>query len=158
MKQLLAGDRREAAADVLRLAGRHEEAIELYLACGLHHGAGASLRALGRHDEAICHLTLTPQDGPHYREACREVAAASIARESLEPFVARFILPFADSGPRSDQEVPAFLDLAELYWAAGDRRRADRCLTLVLRLVPRHETAQLLRLTWRTEQEREKRG
>ena len=58
--------------------------------------------------------------------------------------------------PRSDQEIPAFLDLAELYWAAGERRLAERCLTGALRLEPDHETAQLMALTWKSELAREK--
>lgn len=139
-----------------RLSGRYEEALALYLECGLHHGAGACLRALGDLGGAIGHLTLTSRESPHYREACREVAAASIAYGSLPSLVSSFVNPFAESGPRSDSEIPAFLDLAELYWGAGERRLAERCLTGALRLDPSHETAQLMQLTWKSELARER--
>lgn len=155
IRRLLEADRKEAAADVARAAGLYERALEWYVECGLHHGIGACLRALGRADEAIAHLTLTRSDGPHYREACREIAHAAISLGALGPYVGHYLERFADSGPRSDNEIAAFLDLAELYWDANDRRRAERCLTLVLRLDPGHVTAQLMRLTWASQRDRE---
>ncbi len=151
IEQLLEARRPVAAAEVLMIAGRCEEALELFLSHGVHHQVGACLRKLGHPGEAIAHLMLTDPDGPHYREACREIARCAVERTDLDPIVFEYLEPFSDSGPRSQNELGAFLDLAEIFHGHGNIRRAARCLQGVLRMDPDHPAAQLMQLTWMAE-------
>jgi len=148
VQQLMEARRPVAAAEVLLIAGRHQEALDLFLEAGVHHQVGACLRALGHPGEAIAHLMLTPADGPHYREACREVARCAVDITDLDPLVFEYLESFSDSGPRSKNEITAFLDLAEIFHGRGNERRANRCLKGVLRIDPEHSAAQMMQFTW----------
>lgn len=155
IEQLILADRRDAAAKIALLAGRYEQALPLFLEIKDFVSAGTCLRSLRRPEEAIVELRRTPPGGPGYREACREIAKAAAQLGYLAEGARIYCGPFIDSGPRSDQEIPAFLDFAELLWANREESAAERALQGVLRLDPESAPASLMQLAWTAQRMRE---
>lgn len=154
IQQLITSERPDAAAKVAFLAGRHEQALPLFLQVDDFVSAGACLRYLRRPEEAIVTLRRSRREGTSYREACREMAKAAGQLGYLDDGARAFCDRFLDTGPRSDQELSSFLDLAELLWSSGDEQRAERCLLGVMRLDPDNGQAQLMQLAWSTQRMR----
>ncbi|MGE0788415.1 MAG: hypothetical protein AB7S26_22260 [Sandaracinaceae bacterium] len=156
LQQLIVGGRTDAAAKVAAAAGRHELAVAWFTEVGDRCNAGLSLAELGRPRDAIAMLLQVPRDHADYRAACRAMAKCAAALGGLAELgtsssdVMSYLAAYAESGARSAQELASFLDLAEMLWALGDRRRAQRCLDSVIRLDPDEPTAQLMRLAWMT--------
>ncbi len=158
IRQLVASGRKDAAARVAQAAGRHHRAAAWFEEVGDHLGAGESLYAIGWYAEAIASLMQVKPRHRDFRVACRLLARSAAGLGTLDPRVAARLSAYIESGPRSDQELSSFLDLAELLWADGDRRRAYRCLHGVLQLDPGNTPAELMQLTWAAEAERDGRA
>lgn len=156
LAHLIESGRTDAAAKVAQAAGRHAAAVAWFEQVGDDLGAATSLAALGLHGQALEALGPIERSDERYRQACRLVAISSAALGRLDDAHLAQLGPYIDSGPRSDQEVGSFLDLAEMLWARDDRKRAQRCLHSVLRMNPQNEAAELMQLTWAAAIAREK--
>lgn len=151
IEQLLASGHMDAAAKVARAAGRYDEAAEWFEQVGDRVNAAECFYELGWYQDALDVLSDIRAHHSDYRPACRNIARCAAILGRLHAGLRARLRPFIDSGPRSDQELSAFLDLAEMLWRSGERKRAHRCLAGVLRLDPSNDAAQLMQLTWAAE-------
>lgn len=136
IRQFLATGRKGAAARVAWEAGQFERALVWFVELGLKYQAGSCLRSLGRPFEALAMLLEVSADDSRYRRACFDVVALARETHRLDFEIDHFLTPFVGEGPKSEDECPAFLDLAEHYASAGFGIGARRCAEGVLRITP----------------------
>ncbi|MBX3269112.1 MAG: hypothetical protein KF729_02555, partial [Sandaracinaceae bacterium] len=151
IQEHLAAGRKGAAARVARDAGQIGRALAWFSELGLHAQAGACLRQLGRPAEALTELLRVEPGSPGYRKACFDVVGLASELGKLGFDVDRFLTGFVAEGPADKDEVPTFLELAQLYVAGGFASGAKRCLRKVLELAPDHLEARELESKLRRE-------
>lgn len=132
IRQFIETGRKGAAARVAWEAGQFERALPWFLELGLNYQAGSCLRSLGRPREALTAMLEVPTDDGRYRRACFDVIGLARETSRLDFEVDRFLTSFVGQGPVDASECDGFLELAELYAAAGFAVGARRCAEHVL--------------------------
>jgi hypothetical protein len=144
IRQFLATNRKGAAARVAWEAGQFARALDWFIELDLKYQAGSCLRSLGRAPEALAMLLEVPLTDTRYRRACFDIVALAKETGRLDFEVDRFLTSFVGEGPKDDTECGGFLELADLYAAAGFALGARRCAEGVLRITPDDARAKAL--------------
>jgi len=134
IRQFLATNRKGAAARLAWEAGQFERALPWFIELDLKYQAGSCLRSLHRPVEALTMLLEVPVADSRYRRACFEVVALARETKRFDFEIDRFLTSFVGDGPSDASECDGFLELADLYVAAGFAQGARRCAEGVLRV------------------------
>jgi len=142
IQEHLEAGRKGAAARIARDVGRYEQALAWFRELDLHMPAGACLRAMGKPEEALAELLQEDPEGSSYRKACFELIPVATELNRLDFDIDRFLSRFVEEGPQDRDEIPTYLQLAELFVATRFPRGAERCLAKVLETDPDHADAK----------------
>ena len=135
------GDLRAAVAAYAECGALKEAARIAWKLGDLHAAAEFSSRGGHSYETALCFLELrdisqalhyfvrTPPEHPQYRDAVRRAIAAAAATHQMDMRLDRFLAPWLDSAPRSDDEVEILLQLANLYEMHAMNDNANAVLT-----------------------------
>lgn len=133
------------AGRLARTLGKFEQAAELFEQGGLFYEAAVCFHDLGDARRCLSSLLRVPKEHARYRGSC--VKAISIALSfgelgfELDQLVGRFV----STGPQSQDEIDAFVNLGSLYERVGFPENARECYRKVLERQPNHPVQNRLR-------------
>jgi tetratricopeptide (TPR) repeat protein len=145
LAQYIQGKAYSDAGRLSRTLGKLEQAADLFEQGGLFYEAAVCFHDLNDLRRCLSALLRVSKEHARYRGACVKAISIALSFGELGFELDQLVSRFVSTGPQSQDELDAFVNLGSLYERVGFPENARECYRKVLERQPNHPVQNRLR-------------